>query len=90
MGGSGANRITDAQADTLGGSFGAETHTLTVDEIPSHTHTTNATNNANGGSNTESGSGSKTHQAATNDATGGDDPHNNVQPTLFLNYIIKT
>ncbi len=38
MGGSSANRVTDAKADTLGGAIGVETHTLTASEIPAHNH----------------------------------------------------
>ena len=39
LGGTSANRITDANADILGGAGGAETHTLTSAEMPNHTHT---------------------------------------------------
>lgn len=52
MGGTSANRVTSAQADTLGGTLGSETdsgsgttsgttdgHTLTTAQIPSHSHT---------------------------------------------------
>lgn len=39
LGGTSANRITDANADTLGGAGGTETHTLSSVEMPSHTHT---------------------------------------------------
>ena len=39
MGGTSANRVAAAQADVLGGSGGEEMHTLTVPEIPPHSHT---------------------------------------------------
>ena len=39
LGGTSANRITHANADTLGGAGGTETHTLSSAEMPSHTHT---------------------------------------------------
>jgi microcystin-dependent protein len=38
MGGASANRVVAAAADTLGGTGGAETVTLTSAEMPSHTH----------------------------------------------------
>lgn len=42
MGGSSANRVTATEADNLGQASGAETHTLSSGEMPSHTHTQNA------------------------------------------------
>jgi microcystin-dependent protein len=46
MGGTSANRITNQSGgwngDTLGGAGGAETHTLTEAQMPSHTHTGSA------------------------------------------------
>lgn len=38
LGGTPANRVTGAWADSLGGAAGAETHTLTQGEMPAHTH----------------------------------------------------
>jgi len=38
MGGSSANVVTAAQADTLGGVNGEENHTLSVAEMPTHDH----------------------------------------------------
>lgn len=100
MGGSAANRITNASADSLGGTYGTETHTLAVGEIPSHTHgliinSGGAGSNVNVGTSTSAssqydttwGSGSST---ATDGGTGGGGAHNNVQPTIFLNAIIRT
>ena len=39
LGGTSANRVTAATADTLGGASGAETHALSEAELASHTHT---------------------------------------------------
>ena len=90
MGGSSANRLTDqsggVDGDVLGDTGGAETHTLVVGELAAHTHDgspNNFTGNqAGGGLNAAGGT-------ASSGSTGGDGPHNNVQPTIILNYIIK-
>jgi microcystin-dependent protein len=92
MGGTSANRLTNQSGgldgDTLGASGGAETHQLTEDEMPAHTH------GISDGSDSDSGTANRPRAIAgtdrTSTSTGGDDPHNNVQPTLILNYIIKT
>ena len=93
MGGSSANRITGAWADSLGGADGEETHTLTEAEIAAHTHDmayTAATNTtATGGFTRVTGLGSGLNIGASASAGGGG-AHNNVQPSIALNFIIKT
>lgn len=105
MGGSSANRLTGltggVDGDVLGGSGGAETHTLATSELPAHDHDidtafkNNSTNGVAGnyptGTNVSSPSGAQL-SANTNSIknTGGGGAHNNVQPTIILNYIIKT
>jgi len=98
-----AGRLTTAgsglNGTTLGGSNGfTETHTLNIAEMPAHTHdvtTGSASNNQNGfpgnapkGSNNTSPTTAPYSNGAT--STGGGGAHNNVQPTMILNYIIKT
>jgi len=95
MGGASANRLTGltggVDGDVLGGIGGAETHTLSTAEMPAHTHgliidSSTSDDFGTSGGNTNnvcSGSGSTA-------STGGGGAHNNVQPTIILNYIIKT
>jgi microcystin-dependent protein len=78
---------TDALADT----GGASTHTLTEAEMPSHSHDYFRASADRIGS----GAGSARVEDRSNNTeqttdTGGDQAHNNVQPTIILNYIIKT
>jgi microcystin-dependent protein len=85
MGGTSANRLTGASGgvdgDVLGGTGGAEQHTLTMPELPS----TAAKHSTSFGF---EGGGSIFDAFLIN--TGGGQPHNNLQPTLILNYIIFT
>ena len=84
-----ANRVENTQADSLGGAAGEENHQITVDEMPSHSHSVLSwanNNSQNLGFSTNPTGG--THQAAVN-ASGGNQPHNNMPPYLTLNYLIK-
>ena len=91
LGGTPANRVTNAQADSLGGSAGAETHTLTTGEMPSHTHNVQGRSAATGSTHVTI-HGSDTTATATNaaTATGSGGAHNNMPPYLAVGYIIKT
>jgi microcystin-dependent protein len=90
MGGSSANRLTDQSGglngDTLGDTGGAETHTLTNAELPASSISSG--NYDPGGTN---GRFTKVSSVdGSGNATGGSgSAHNNVQPTIILNYIIK-
>lgn len=93
MGGTSANRLTGlsggVDGDVLGGTGGLETHTLTIAQMPAHTHTTANILTTAGSGRLQTGS-SWSAQTLTSNSTGGDGAHNNVQPTIILNYIIKT
>jgi microcystin-dependent protein len=95
MGGSSANRLTDQtgglNGDTLGDTGGSETHTLSTAQMPAHTHTVAAQQQVSGDSTNRGGSGQLGAAATiTTSSTGSGSAHNNVQPTIILNYIIKT
>ncbi|HEY1035532.1 MAG TPA: hypothetical protein VGE09_11185 [Pseudoxanthomonas sp.] len=70
----------------LGQTLGAETHVLTIPEMPAHTHSEYAWNAA--GASTVGAAGGNFGQRQTG-STGGDQPHNNMQPTAFLNAMVK-
>lgn len=114
MGGTAANRLTGASggvAGTLGATGGAQQHTLTVAQMPSHDHNGSTgdagahSHSINGGSTlngnnypsvlaSSSGNGFVTLGVGSHShgigAQGGSGAHNNIQPTIVLNYILKT
>lgn len=83
----GAGTGAGLSARSVGQSIGAETHQVSIAELPSHTHTGSATTAVGylaAGANTGSVSSAQTGSA------GADQPHNNMQPSLVVNFIIKT
>lgn len=98
MSGSSANRLTDQtgglNGDTLGDTGGSETHILTEAQLPAHSHGSVVTNvSATFKINTGDGGASVVqtiNQTKSATSTGSGSAHNNVQPTIILNYIIKT
>lgn len=78
--------------DTLGETGGAKTHTLTESEIPAHTHDFQGYTVAGiGGSGISGWSATGNRQPLTvTGVTGGGGAHNNLQPYIVVNYIIKT
>ena len=87
MGGESANRVVNEQADVLGGNGGEENHTLTEDEMPSHSHSGSMSQSGGGGS--HSGSGAHHGNSNNTSESGGNQPHNNMPPFITINYIIK-
>ena len=104
MGGSAASRITAGGSGitgtTLGAAGGSQTHTLTVAELAVHGHSvpearhsapaTAANPGARlGGAQYTNDGPSETAWSGSNNAGSGN-AHNNTQPTLIMNKIIKT
>lgn len=104
MGGSAASRLTTAASGvagaTLGASGGAQTHTLTTAQLATHGHSVSGNTTINYGTSVGGSTGLLydtttvgvigtvpiTGTAANN---GSGDAHNNVQPVLIANMIIK-
>ncbi len=111
MGGVDAGRLTASTVNSigLGGVGGAETHTLTTPQIPSHTHnntlndpghihgfpvsfggTTGGTGIFSGASGGNTNTNSATTGITINNATAGSgNAHNNVQPTIICNKLLR-
>jgi microcystin-dependent protein len=92
MGGTSADRLTGlsggVQGDTIGATGGAETHTLTAGQLPTSATYQKETSHGGQSGTTGSGLAKSPAQAALTGAN--NEAHNNVQPTIILNYIIKT
>jgi microcystin-dependent protein len=93
MGGSAAGRITSASngggnSTTLGGTGGAETHTLSTGQMPSHNHSYTRRGELNtygGGSGTNM---NRNDSTVNTGSTGSGNAHNNTQPWISVNKII--
>lgn len=100
MGGTAAGRLTTTASGVdgavLGKAGGAQTHTLTKAELPAHYHTVYPHAGRVQASSGTRGAGSEDPNATSNvdpaksSTVGEDQPHNNVQPTLVVAYVIKT
>lgn len=74
---------------------GAETHTLTINEMPSHSHAIPLYDYSDGGqanlttAGTDDVTDFRSNSQDPVDNTGGGSAHNNMQPFLVVNHIIK-
>jgi microcystin-dependent protein len=76
--------------DALGKTGGEETHILKTSELPAHVHTYPVNSPGSGAQYGPSDTVSQTNNVKSNtNAAGGGEAHNNLQPYLVCNYIIK-
>jgi microcystin-dependent protein len=83
-------KSADGNFGTLGKTVGEATHQLTVAELAAHTHAlSTATNFLGQGGGNAGYSGSSSGVLNTLNNAGSDTAHNNVQPTMTVNWIIR-
>lgn len=85
--GSGINTMTftNRTHTVLGRIGGEETHGISRNEAPLHTHTASGTATTGGAG----GGGSLTQATVTTSSAGNDETHNNMSPFVITNYVIK-
>ena len=77
---------SQTEFDTLEETGGAKTHTLSISEIPSHTHTSALRGNGEDEDVSFPSAGDSTNPSLTmtTDSTGGGSAHNNLQPYIVV------
>ena len=82
-----------AEYKTMGHTFGDNTHQLKVDEMPSHSHNvldSTGTGGQGGGWDLNGSDSGAFVEAKGMGKTGGNNPHNNIQPSIVTGYWLRT
>lgn len=82
-------KASDANFGTLGAAVGEATHLLTTTEMPSHRHGLDETGSGGGGTFIGMQSANGAVGNGNTDYAGGGTAHNNIQPSLTMNFIIR-
>lgn len=82
-------KSTDTEFDVLGETGGEKTHVLTEAELAAHTHTVGYKIGNSGSGANFSGFNEANNATVNSGSTGSNTAHNNLQPYITLNYIIK-
>jgi len=93
MGGSSANRVTAAAADSIGGTGGAEEKTQTSSQMPSHTHAPTGGGQMTrdtGADRVKPSGGTVSYPNLVLDNTGGGNPMDVMNPWAAMPWIVKT